>query len=214
MNKINETIRTSLLSAALVFCGFSFAVAGPITTVKDDGAKQSLDALTKTYGAQIGTDLPIPMSREVAFDTQSDPIKGGGNNSGGNAGCTPSQVLIPGTDFSPKINDDVRAKAITDLLAKIAACKPLPYPHDGIVNTNSEGHMPQAPAGFYKEYTLMVPGRNTGDGPVPVNIGGTDYMTGPVLSARGPERIIIGGGKLIYYTMDHYATFVQLTIVK
>ena len=74
--------------------------------------------------------------------------------------------------------------------------------------------MPQAPKGYYLEYTLMVPGRNTGDGPVPVVIGGQTYMTGPVLSARGPERIIIGGGKEIYYTMDHYKTFLHLTIVK
>ena len=129
-------------------------------------------------------------------------------------GCTPSQALVPGSDITPKIDDPVRFKAITDLLGKIAGCKPLPYPHDGIINTNTEGGMPAAPKDFYKEYTLMVPGRNTGDPAVPVVIGGQTYMTGPVLSARGPERIIIGGGKEIYYTMDHYKTFLHLTIVK
>jgi guanyl-specific ribonuclease Sa len=39
-------------------------------------------------------------------------------------------------------------------------------------------------------------------------------MTGPVLSARGPERLMIGDNREVYYTPDHYATFVYLTIVR
>jgi guanyl-specific ribonuclease Sa len=157
---------------------------------------------------QPAAELPVPAAQAVDFDLQEALTRGG------NAGCTPNPAIAPGTDFSPTIHDPVRTAAIIELLGKISACKPLPYSHDGIVNNNSEGHLPQAPVGYYKEYTLIVPGRNTGDGPVAVDIGGKTYMTGSMLSARGPERIMIGGGQHIYYTPDHYATFIELTIVK
>ncbi len=198
-----------LLSAAVLLGGFSFVYSAPGVAANGDPAKPAFDALAQ-ISSPISVNIPQPVVREAAPSVAED-LKAA---SGGSDTCTPNPALKPGTGFSPGIDDQVRVTAITDLLSRIAGCRPLPYSHDGIVNNNSEGHMPQAPKGFYKEYTLMVPGRVTGDGPVPVVIGGKTYMTGPVLSARGPERIIIGGGKLIYYTMDHYATFVQLAIVK
>jgi guanyl-specific ribonuclease Sa len=82
------------------------------------------------------------------------------------------------------------------------------------VAPNKEGGMPQEPNGYYLEYTLVVPGRKTGDGPVAIDVGGQTYMTGDMQSARGPERIIIGGHEHIYYTPDHYTTFIPLTIVR
>ncbi len=203
---ITKYIKSSLfLSAAVLFSGLSFVSAEIAIPGKDAGAKQSLEVFANISGAQLTADLPAPIMLAADFDKAAP--------SGGGA-CTPSQALVPGTSFSPTIDDPVRFKAITDLLGKIAACKPLPYPHDGIINTNTEGGMPAAPKDFYKEYTLMVPGRNTGDPAEQISIGGKPYMTGPVLSARGPERIIIGGSKEIYYTMDHYKTFLHLTIVK
>lgn len=197
-----------LLSAVLATGGFSAAYSSPAVSAKDNGASPAMQTLLQVPGAQLSGDLPLPALTE-AFSAASS-----GNNHGGNNACTPSAALVPGSDLSPKIEDAVRVTAITDLLAKIAACKPLPYSHDGITNTNTEGGMPAQPAGYYKEYTLIVPGRNTGDGPVPVVIGGKSYMTGSMLSARGPERLLIGGGKDIYYTPDHYKTFINLTIVK
>ena len=65
------------------------------------------------------------------------------------------------------------------------------------------------PYGYYHEYTLL-PG---GDYPSSVTIGGTTYPLSPKLGKRGNERIIIGGGNKIYYTMDHYRTFVELQVV-
>lgn len=215
MHKITRRMKSRLvLSAAIGFGGLFLAAAGSVSSVKAAEAKQSLNTLAAASGAGLTAELPKPVIREVVFDVQNDLAKGGGNSGGGNANCTPSPAIVPGTDFSPKINDAVRTAAIIDLLGKIAACKPLPYSHDGIVNNNSEGHLPQAAVGYYKEYTLIVPGRKTGDGPVPVDIGGKTYMTGSMLSTRGPERIMIGGGQHIFYTLDHYATFVELTIVK
>ena len=203
-----------VLAAAIIFGSFSLAEPAFAVSAKDTAAKPVLETLAQISGSPLPLALPQPAIREVIFDVQHQDAKGGYNNSGGAPVCTPNPAVAPGTGFSPKINDPVRTTAINDLLGKIAACKPLPYAHDGVVNNNSEGHMPQAPKGYYKEYTLMVPGRQTGDGAVPVDIGGTIYMTGKMLSARGPERIIIGGGQRIYYTPDHYATFIELTIVK
>jgi guanyl-specific ribonuclease Sa len=199
-NKINL-----LLAAAVVFGGLSSIYAAPAATIKDDGSKPVLQNLVQLPAAQVELNLPAPALRAVFPEVIADR---------GAPACVPSQALVPGTGFSPKIEDPVRVKAMIGLLAKIAVCKPLPYSQDGIINNNKEGLMPQAPKGFYKEYTLIVPGRKTGDAPEPVVIGGQTYMTGAMLSSRGPERLIIGGGKEIYYTMDHYKSSVHLTIVK
>jgi guanyl-specific ribonuclease Sa len=204
-----KNIKLSLvLAAAVISGGLSAVCSTPAVPAKDEGAKPVFETLTQFPGAQFNIDLPTPVLRADDPVIQSDTAKGG------NANCTPSSAVAPGTDFSPKINDSIRTAAIIELLAKISACKPLPYSQDGVTNNNLEGGMPQAPAGYYKEYTLIVPGRKTGDGPEPINIGGRTYMSGAMLSKRGPERIIIGGCKSIYYTPDHYATFIELKIVE
>ena len=128
--------------------------------------------------------------------------------------CEPSQALVPGKAFSPVVSDARRVRAIDDLLAKIAVCRPMPYDNDGNVHSKPHAGLPARPAGYYLEYTLMVPGRNTGAKPEAVVIGGVTYMTGAVLSARGPERLMIGGGREVYYTPDHYSTFIYLAIVR
>ena len=164
---------------------------------------------------------PAGQRGQIAGGAASAPVAGApvaatdnSDQGDGTPECVPSPALAPGKGFSPQINDQVRFAAITDLLDKISACKPLPYAHDGIVNSNREGQMPSEPAGYYLEYTLMIPGRNPGDGPVAIDIGGKTYMTGSMIGARGSERIIVGGHEHIYYTPDHYKTFIPLTIVR
>ncbi len=129
------------------------------------------------------------------------------------AADTKAASPAPGRDLSPKIDDQLRVSVIMKLITNIYQGNHLPYSQDGATFSNKEGHLPAHPRGFYKEYTLIVPGRKTGDGPVPVVVGGQTYMTGAMLSARGPERIIIGGGEKIYYTPNHYANFIELTVV-
>lgn len=202
MKKIKISL---LLASAVLFGGLSSIYAAPAAPAKDEGSKPAFENLVQLPAAQIELDLPAPVMRAAFPDITADR---------GAPVCTPSQALVPGTGFSPKIEDPVRVKAMIELLAKISVCKPLPYSQDGVTNNNKEGQMPQAPAGFYKEYTLIVPGRKTGDAPEPIVIGGKTYMSGAMLSTRGPERLIIGGGKEIYYTMDHYKSSVHLTIVK
>jgi len=114
----------------------------------------------------------------------------------------------PGRDFTPKIEDASRIKSIMKLITDIYNGAHLPYAQDGVVFKNKEGRLPAQPSGFYREYTLL-----TGNAPHTVTIGGTTYQVAPDLSARGSERLIIGGGEKIYYTPDHYANFILLAVV-
>ncbi len=72
-------------------------------------------------------------------------------------------------------------------LALIARGGPFPYPQDGGVFGNREGHLPKQPRGYYREFTVDTPG----------------------LSHRGARRIITGGKPpdIYYYTDDHYDSF-------
>ena len=72
-----------------------------------------------------------------------------------------------------------------DTLGLIAAGGPFPYPKDGAVFSNREGHLPAHTSGWYREYTVLTP-------------DSTD---------RGARRIIGGKDGARFYTADHYATF-------
>jgi len=114
----------------------------------------------------------------------------------------------PGKDLLPVVQDQARVKAVLKLISDIYAGNNLPYSQDGVVFKNKEGRLPVQPLGFYREYTLL-----TGSAPHTVTIGETTYQVAPDLSARGSERLIIGGGEKVYYTPDHYANFILLTMV-
>lgn len=122
--------------------------------------------------------------------------------------ANPGIAPQPGKEFAPTVYDKVRIKAVNDLLALIRSGKPLPYSPDGSAFKNKEGRLPQQPLGYYREYTLI-----TFDAPHKVKIGDRTYDVAPDLSSRGSERVIIGGGEKIYYTPDHYANFILLTVV-
>ncbi|MFM9844766.1 MAG: ribonuclease domain-containing protein [Dongiaceae bacterium] len=78
--------------------------------------------------------------------------------------------------------------AISATLALIADGGPFPHKKDGSVFQNREGRLPRTAAGYYHEYTVETP--NSPD--------------------RGARRIVTGAGGEIYYTADHYNSFVQL----
>jgi ribonuclease T1 len=62
----------------------------------------------------------------------------------------------------------------------------LSYPRDGIVFNNAEHMLPPHQRGYYHEYTVPTPGERD----------------------RGARRLITGQGHELYYTGDHYASFV------
>jgi ribonuclease T1 len=63
---------------------------------------------------------------------------------------------------------------------------PFPYREDGAVFGNRERHLPAEQAGYYREYTVDTPGA----------------------ADRGARRIVTGDGGELYYTPDHYSSFV------
>ena len=66
---------------------------------------------------------------------------------------------------------------------------PFPYPRDdGSVFENREKLLPRKDNGYYHEYTVRTPGSQD----------------------RGARRLITGAGHELYYTDDHYKTFVAV----
>jgi ribonuclease T1 len=71
----------------------------------------------------------------------------------------------------------------------IDAGGPFPYAKDGATFSNREGRLPREARGWYREYTVPTPGE--GD--------------------RGARRIVTGDrDRLLYYTADHYDSFVSV----
>lgn len=65
---------------------------------------------------------------------------------------------------------------------------PFPYQQDGTVFGNRERRLPPRPSGFYREYTVPTPGEPD----------------------RGARRLVTGGTAELYYTGDHYISFVAV----
>jgi len=73
-------------------------------------------------------------------------------------------------------------------LSRIESGVKFPHRNDGAIFQNREGLLPTKPPGYYNEYVHPTPG-----------------VSGP-----GAQRIVIGKGGEIYYTPDHYGTFIPL----
>jgi ribonuclease T1 len=65
---------------------------------------------------------------------------------------------------------------------------PFPYERDGAVFGNFERALPARERGYYREYTVAMPG----------------------VRQRGARRIVAGRGGDFYYTADHYRTFKRI----
>ena len=65
---------------------------------------------------------------------------------------------------------------------------PFPYSRDGAVFMNRERLLPQHERGYWREYTVPTPGE----------------------ADRGARRIVAGRDGELYYTDDHYRSFVRL----
>jgi len=65
---------------------------------------------------------------------------------------------------------------------------PYPYERDATVFHNYEKRLPRHETGYYREYTVRTPG----------------------LTHRGARRIVAGRGGELYYTDDHYRSFMRI----
>jgi guanyl-specific ribonuclease Sa len=114
-----------------------------------------------------------------------------------------------GAGIAPAISDPKRAEAILGLISDIQAGRPLGRRQDGEVWGNREGVLPAQPQGYYREYTFIPPRGSLAAFKMGEKLCQPDHNGGP----RGAERIIIGGGREIYYTSDHYRSFTRLTVL-
>ncbi|SEQ60965.1 Guanyl-specific ribonuclease Sa [Lentzea xinjiangensis] len=75
----------------------------------------------------------------------------------------------------------------------IEANGPFPYPrNDGVTFQNREKRLPVKNSGYYKEYTVPTPGSQD----------------------RGARRLVTGSEREVFYTGDHYSTFVVVDVTK
>jgi len=173
--------------------------AGVISAQNAQSGKTAISAKSALSG-KIKKAVPVPVA-PVVVESEQPAARGQYDY---NPPCP-----APGRDIYPKIEDQIRVSSILELIGKIYRGEQLPYQQDGVVFQNREGKLPVQAYGFYHEYTLLPPGAY----PSYVVIGGVSYQLSEKLGKRGAERIIIGGGQLIYYTPDHYRTFIQLQMV-
>lgn len=73
-------------------------------------------------------------------------------------------------------------------LALIDDGGPFPYRQDGVVFGNREGQLPRQPGGYYHEYTVPTPGADD----------------------RGARRLVTGRDGEVWYSPDHYRTFLRV----
>lgn len=98
-----------------------------------------------------------------------------------------SPTLVDGPSASAQTSAE-EAAAIGRVLADIAADEPGRYPQDVGVFQNREGLLPEQPLGYYREYTVETPGSPD----------------------RGARRLVTGAEGEVYYTRDHYASFLRI----
>ncbi|MEW6497551.1 MAG: ribonuclease domain-containing protein [Cyanobacteriota bacterium] len=100
---------------------------------------------------------------------------------------TSSSTLIAQIQI-PTIPINKLPPEVYSTIALINKGGPFPYKQDGTIFRNREKRLPPAPVGYYREYTVPTPGS----------------------PSRGARRIVTGQGQEIYYTSDHYRSFVRV----
>ncbi|MDS0136419.1 MULTISPECIES: ribonuclease domain-containing protein [unclassified Amycolatopsis] len=118
--------------------------------------------------------------------------------SGSSSPATPSSAsstapakggaAVPGADSGLPVKAlSALPPQATDTWKLIEAGGPYPYPrNDDVVFENREKRLPGKKSGYYHEYTVKTPGSPD----------------------RGARRLITGQAHELYYTGDHYASFV------
>ena len=107
-----------------------------------------------------------------------------------------SWIVRQGSKVIAKISGRVIPKVVLEklpsevkiTLSKIRKGGPFPYKEDGTIFQNRERLLPNKTEGYYREYTVETPD----------------------ISNRGERRIITGQGEEIYYTDDHYRSFMKV----
>ena len=101
-------------------------------------------------------------------------------------GDSPAQRNIAAV---PEISASELPEQARQTIALIRQGGPFPYERDGIVFGNFEKRLPAQARGYYREYTVRTPG----------------------VKGRGARRIVAGKGGELYYTNDHYQSFMRVS---
>lgn len=98
--------------------------------------------------------------------------------------------LAPADDGRPVVTTSVAELPVEvdETLDLIERGGPFPYERDGAVFENREGLLPDQRSGYYREYTVPTPDEDD----------------------RGPRRLVTGADGEVYYTADHYDSFVRI----
>jgi guanyl-specific ribonuclease Sa len=99
-----------------------------------------------------------------------------------------SGAKLPGTDSGLRVEAlSTLPSQARDTWKLIQSGGPYPYPrNDNVVFENREKVLPRKQSGYYHEYTVKTPQSQD----------------------RGPRRLVTGQAKELFYTGDHYASFV------
>ncbi|MFD1147325.1 ribonuclease domain-containing protein [Saccharothrix hoggarensis] len=100
----------------------------------------------------------------------------------------------------PGAESGLPVKALSSLPEQAAATwrliergGPFPYPrNDGVTFQNRERLLPAKPRDYYREYTVPTPGSDD----------------------RGARRLVTGSSDEVYYTGDHYESFVVVDVTE
>ncbi|MFE2754144.1 ribonuclease domain-containing protein [Actinosynnema sp. NPDC059335] len=115
----------------------------------------------------------------------------------GSSGPAPASVAASGV---PGADSGLPVEALSRLPEQVRATweligrgGPFPYPrNDGTTFQNREKRLPAKPADYYREYTVPTPGSDD----------------------RGARRLVTGSSDEVYYTPDHYGSFVVVDVRK
>ena len=100
----------------------------------------------------------------------------------------PLHAQYAASDGLPEIADAALPPEARATISLIKDGGPFPYERDGIVFRNFENRLPSRERGYYREYTVQTPGEKS----------------------RGARRIVAGRGGELYYTVDHYRSFMRI----
>jgi ribonuclease T1 len=124
-----------------------------------------------------------------------DAVGGGSSSpapssSAGSSASAPAKggAAVPGADSGLPVKAlSTLPPQAADTWKLIEKGGPYPYPrNDDVVFENREKRLPGKKSGYYHEYTVKTPGS----------------------ADRGARRLITGQAHELYYTGDHYASFV------
>jgi ribonuclease T1 len=101
---------------------------------------------------------------------------------------------VPGADSGLPVKSlsslPEQVRATWELIGKGG---PFLYPrNDGVTFSNREKRLPAKPSDYYREYTVPTPGSDD----------------------RGARRLVTGSSDEVYYTGDHYESFVVVDVRK